>query len=79
MRLLAMLTAVLCCQTLTAQQQAGQPPKEFVDRYNERYLTEAPLLESVVGDVTAWDSEGMPFDLASTRGKYTVIVFGCLT
>lgn len=79
MKLFAMMTTVLFCQALTAQEPAGQPPKEFVDRYNERYMTEAPLLESVVGDVTAWDSDGMPFDLAGTRGKYTVIVFGCLT
>ena len=42
-------------------------------------LPEADTERTVMPEVSAFDSEGKPFQLSSTRGKHTVIVFGCLT
>lgn len=50
---------------------------EFETVYNENFLRE----KSIVGtkpDVQLYDADGNPFQLTS-EGKYTVVVFGCLT
>jgi cytochrome oxidase Cu insertion factor (SCO1/SenC/PrrC family) len=52
---------------------------EFADTYNRRFAKRKPLIGEILADVKAWDEYGKEFDLSSTRGKYTVIVFGCLT
>lgn len=36
-------------------------------------------LGSAMPDLTIFDQEGKPFETASLRGKYSVVVFGCLT
>lgn len=58
--------------------QLGQV-KEFDETYNERYSTQLPLVGATIPNVSAFDAQGKPFELESTRGKYTVLVFGCLT
>jgi cytochrome oxidase Cu insertion factor (SCO1/SenC/PrrC family) len=30
-------------------------------------------------EVTVFDADGKPFETASLKGKYSVVVFGCLT
>ena len=52
---------------------------EFVEGMNRRFLGKDPKIGSVVEEVTAFTSEGEEFKLGSTRGKYTVLIFGCLT
>lgn len=64
----------------TAQNGTGKlTPPEFVDRYNEQYLTEYPQLGSTILEVPGLDEEGNPFPVERIQGKYTVFVFGCLT
>ena len=57
----------------------AQGSQEFVDSSNRRYLNRDPKIGSLVPDIQAWDATGNEFQLGSTRGKYTVIIFGCLT
>ena len=45
-------------------------------RQRERSL---PEVGDPLPDVAGFDAEGHPFELTRLRGKYTVIVFGCLT
>lgn len=52
---------------------------EFADKYEQMFAKREPLMGSVIEGVSAYDEKGNPFDLESTRGKYTVLVFGCLT
>jgi len=39
----------------------------------------SPALGSQLPDVSVFDDEGKPLHVRDLRGKYTVIVFGCLT
>lgn len=52
---------------------------EFVDRYEKKFAARDPKLGQTMPDASAFDENGNPFELNQTRGKYTVIVFGCLT
>lgn len=38
-----------------------------------------PAVGDVLPDVSAYDADGKSFKLRSVKGKYTVLVFGCLT
>ena len=59
--------------------EAGTGPPEFVDTFNQRYLSRKPLIGDGLGKLTAFDEQGNEFDFDSLKGKYTVINFGCLT
>lgn len=78
------MSAAACCVLTTSvlaqpvRQDVGQVV-EFADQYNERYLRQEPPVGETLPNVKLFDAEGNPFELASTRGKYTVLVFGCLT
>ncbi len=62
------------------QTGAGEEePLEFTTRYDRRHLDRDPKIGAALPDVEAFDEDGQPFLLAGTRGKYTVLVFGCLT
>ena len=37
------------------------------------------LLNSTLPNVNVFDAQGNPLSTASLRGRYTVLVFGCLT
>lgn len=52
---------------------------EFADRYNARFLDREPKIGSTIADLKARDAAGNEFEFAATRGKHTVVVFGCLT
>ena len=80
----AIVAGVLSFSTLFAQQsdETQKPQREvveFAERYDRQFLKRDPKLGSTVPDLKAWDADGKPFELRSTRGKHTVIVFGCLT
>lgn len=65
-----------------AQDTTGtdQPQKlEWTARYNQRFLARSPLLNKPAPDVSVFDEQGNTFSLSRTQGKYTVLVFGCLT
>lgn len=53
--------------------------EEFTDRYERMVAKRKPLVGDEVPNISAFDEEGKPFEFDSTRGKYTVITFGCLT
>jgi hypothetical protein len=53
--------------------------REFTERYDLEFAQHDPKQGAVMGDIVALDAQGNEFHLDSTRGKYTVIVFGCLT
>ena len=69
--------AVFCSANYAFAQQQSQ--QEWTERYDARFLKQDPQVGATMPEVSAFDSEGKPFQLSSTRGKYTVIVFGCLT
>ncbi|MEM7457427.1 MAG: hypothetical protein AAF456_24040 [Planctomycetota bacterium] len=52
---------------------------EFVESYNRRFLTQPPALGSELPDLTVFAEDGSEFEVSATRGRYTVLVFGCLT
>ena len=52
---------------------------EFVDTYNKRFLSRPPEIGSSIPELTVFAEDGSDFELSATRGKYTVLVFGCLT
>lgn len=62
-----------------AQNAAGGQVTEFADQYNQRYAGQEPLEGATLPNVKLFDAEGNSFELTSTHGKYTVLVFGCLT
>lgn len=57
----------------------GQAKPEFESRYNENFLKRSQLLNRQAPDVEIYDEQGNPVRLAQSRGKHTVVVFGCLT
>ena len=67
-RTLSTLPAALLLFALTGPAHAQRPRQEPL-----------PAVGSSLPDVTGWDADGNPFELTRLRGKYTVIVFGCLT
>ena len=65
----------------TKKPQTDKPePVEFVDRFEKMFAGRDPKLGATIdASVSAYDASGKPFSFANTRGKHTVIVFGCLT
>jgi cytochrome oxidase Cu insertion factor (SCO1/SenC/PrrC family) len=59
-------------QSLPAQQSArGQLQSSFASK--------APSIGAELPDASGYTADGKPFNLRELKGKYTVIVFGCLT
>ena len=52
---------------------------EFVDKYNKKFLKKEPKIGDTVKEVSVFDDLGKPMKLNSAQGKYTVLIFGCLT
>lgn len=77
--LLGSLVIASTANWVAAQDPKTQPPTEWTERYDRMFLERAPLLNEEAPDVAAYQQNGEPFQLSSTRGKYTVLVFGCLT
>ena len=52
---------------------------EFVDKYNKKFLKKEPKIGDTIKEVSVFDDQGKPMKLSSAQGKYTVLIFGCLT
>ena len=52
---------------------------EFVEKMNREFLSRKPLVGEAYKDVKVFDDQGNTIQLSSTRGKHTVLIFGCLT
>ena len=64
---------------LAAQESRESQPQEWADNFDARFLPRNPTIGEPAPEVGGFDEEGYLFDLNETRGKHTVIVFGCLT
>lgn len=74
--LLASITMLFATSSIhSLHAQSG----EFETSYNARFLQRNPLIGKLAPDVQVYDASGNPFRLAQSRGKHTVVVFGCLT
>ena len=73
----------LCCvlgAIVFALPMAAQNKRpEFMEMYNTRHLKENPLIGETLEEVDIFDAKGKKFSTERFRGKYTVLVFGCLT
>jgi cytochrome oxidase Cu insertion factor (SCO1/SenC/PrrC family) len=74
MRTLLSLTLVLAASASTLAQ-----PKERPRAADGRSFGARPAPGEMLPDVTVYDAAGKEFPLRSLRGRYTVLVFGCLT
>lgn len=45
----------------------------------EQFAEKSPKVGEVLPNVKAFDEQGRPVELKDLRGKYTVLVFGCIT
>ncbi len=53
---------------------------EFAEMYEQIFSKKKPMPGDIVdAELSAFDENGNQFKFGQTRGKYTVIVFGCLT
>ena len=52
---------------------------EFVEGMNKEFLTRKPSIGEAIENVKVFDQDGNEFELNSTQGKHTVLIFGCLT
>ena len=52
---------------------------EFTERFNRNYMFGKPRIGTQIEWIDGLDEEGLPFDMESIKGKYSVFVFGCLT
>lgn len=55
---------------------AGRPNMAAM---NQRFEQARPRAGEVLPNVAAYEADGTPFRLHSLKGRYTVLVFGCLT
>ena len=60
-------------------QDKDKTVEEFAVRYDKRFAKRDPAIGATIEDVSAFDENGDAFKLSKTRGKHTVLVFGCLT
>ena len=73
---LLLITFYICSfATSTVSAQTA----EFVDKYNKKFLKKEPKIGDTVKEVSVFDDLGKPMKLSSAQGKYTVLIFGCLT
>ena len=75
--------AVLQADMTMAQQRnptRSRGGAEFPRRsLNRRFEARGPAVGEMVPDVSFFDADGNKLSLHSLKGKYTVLVFGCLT
>ena len=71
-----LLTLFIC--SFTAASLSAQT-SEFVDKYNKKFLKKDPKIGAELKEVSVFDEQGKPLKLSNTRGKYSVLIFGCLT
>lgn len=64
-------------ETPTASAQRNS--KEWTEQYDQRFKNQNPLMGQAAPQAVCYDQSGKPFTLSKIRGKYAVLVFGCLT
>lgn len=72
-----LMSTLLLALPLLAQQgrQNGSPRGEMMSRFSQA----APEIGQKLPRLEAFDSKGNPWNTDQLKGKYTVLVFGCLT
>jgi cytochrome oxidase Cu insertion factor (SCO1/SenC/PrrC family) len=76
------VAAPACAQTDDSEKPKSKQDRkrpEFVDTYNQRHATQKPLVGDTISPVDLFDAEGNRFSTKNLAGKYSVLVFGCLT
>ena len=58
------------------REEGGESPREALNR---NFGNRGPVVGDTVPDVSFFDADGKKLSLHSLKGKYTVLVFGCLT
>lgn len=69
--------AAMCCSVVSSSVLAQR--MEFDVQYNSMHENQDPKVGTKLKNVQAFDSEGNEFELSALKGKYSVLVFGCLT
>lgn len=64
---------------LTPLPVKGQAKSEFETSYNANFLKRSSLIDKDAPNMEVYDEKGNGFRLDQSRGKHTVVVFGCLT
>lgn len=72
------LLALAPLETALAQ-QAGPTDRPGWNQLRQRFEKEAPQVGQPLPDLEGFDEKGRPFRLGQLKGRYTVLVFGCLT
>ena len=79
MKALPSLICAALALSFTVPMMAQKKRQEFMDAYNARHLKENPRIGETLEDVDVFDAAGKKFSTENFKGKYTVLVFGCLT
>jgi cytochrome oxidase Cu insertion factor (SCO1/SenC/PrrC family) len=62
---------------------AASPAEAWAQRRNrnrdENFVASKPAVGDLLPDVEVCTPDGKPFNTAELRGRYAVLVFGCLT
>ena len=74
---LLIIAAVIAttCSAVSAQGGRGRPGGLGTDRLEQSGLK----IGDKMPELNVFDSEGKPFKTESLKGKYSVVIFGCLT
>ena len=81
---LVALTMLLVAQSATAQRPNRKTPGQAASGQMRQSMQgqfdrSSPEIGAELPDVSGYRSDGSKISLRSLRGKYTVLVFGCLT
>lgn len=72
--------AILCAVALGL---AALPAEAWAQKKrrtrDEQFVHAPPAAGDALPQLTVYTPDGKPFDTADLRGRYTVLVFGCLT
>jgi cytochrome oxidase Cu insertion factor (SCO1/SenC/PrrC family) len=75
MKHVSLLCSVFLLSALAGPVQGQQKQKKS----EEDFLKEKPAVGDTLPDLTVYDPDGSEVRLASLRGQYVVLTFGCLT
>ena len=79
---LATLIAGMQSNSVMAQERKvpdTPPDMQWTEVYDKMFVERTPLIGEFAPSAKAFDEHGEKFKMSSLEGKYTVIVFGCLT
>ena len=76
---LAFGSALLAQPTGERNRQGMGNRADRMERSNQRFLEVDPKLGDPLPDVTGYHENRQPVSLSDLKGRYSVIVFGCLT